>query len=151
MVIIISGYVTFVSSSSILLEKTDHASLLIIVGILFILSIIAEKWSPRIRLLQIVLLCLFHWFSQLNWCLPLYLLLAVNQFYYIGKLNISILVALLFGSLYTIVRLSYTPTQLYTLLVIVSDLLSFVAVTILFFYILHTEREKNASVNKANI
>lgn len=140
---VFTAYVIFVSTSSILLERTNHASLLILGGTLFIISMIVEKRSPITRLLQLVLLVIFHWYSQLNWCLPLYLLLAANEYYYIKSFKKSILVALLFGTLYTLIRISYSPAGLYTFLVTISDFLSFVVCALLIYYIIRGEKARH--------
>jgi diguanylate cyclase (GGDEF)-like protein len=141
-VIIFSAYVIFISTSSILLEKTEYTSILIVGGSLFIVSIIASSRSLIVRLLQITFLVLFHWYSQLNWCLPLYLLLAANEYYYLNNFKKSILVGLLFGTLYSLIRISYSPAELYTFLITISDLLSFTVFALLIYYIIYSEKSR---------
>jgi diguanylate cyclase (GGDEF)-like protein len=142
LVYIFSIYVVFIMISSVLMEKAYNTPLLIIFGALFMISIISEKRYPRSRYMQILLLGLFHWYSQLNWCMPLYILLAVKQFYNISKLSKSVLISLLFGTLYTSIRLSYSPMTLYSALVSISDFISFFVVGMMLYYLINSENEK---------
>jgi diguanylate cyclase (GGDEF)-like protein len=78
---ILYGYACLFTLISIMLQDTSSPLLLIFCLLLFILSLrlnILPAWAPWVRLL---LICCFHGVSQLNWCLPLYLLALVKDTY----------------------------------------------------------------------
>jgi diguanylate cyclase (GGDEF)-like protein len=50
------------------------------------------------------------------------------------------MVALLLGSLYSIIRISYSPSTLYSVLISFSDLFSFFVVALMFFYIINIKQ-----------
>lgn len=136
------AYAVFITSASVLLNKNISMITIIAGGILFVGSIFLELWKPRMRFLQILFLGLFHWQSQLNWSLPLYLILAGKETYRIRDLWTSILTSLFFGTIYSGIRISYSAANIYNYLVTFSDYLSFLAVVIIVRYIIDTEGEK---------
>ncbi|MBP1992713.1 sensor histidine kinase [Paenibacillus eucommiae] len=61
------------------MNSTVHTALLVVCCIMFILSQwlqIHPAWAPWVRLL---LLCCLHGVAQLNWCMPLYLLVMAKD------------------------------------------------------------------------
>lgn len=135
-------YVILVTVSSIWLGQAVHTGLLMMSACLFMLSLVAEFWTPRLRYLQIVTLALFHWSSQLNWCQPIYMLLAFKECYRIHNLKRSFIIAVLFASIYSTIRINYLPDTIYNILVTFFDLMNFMIIMLAIYYIVKMEKEK---------
>lgn len=135
-------YVILISVSTLLLGKTFNKNLLLLSGLLFICSILVDIWRPRLRFLQIIFLSVFHYFSQINWCYPLYLILAGKESLRIQSLRRSLLYSMLFATAYTLIRANYSPINYYNLLVTANDYLGFLALSIIVYRVKNTERER---------
>ncbi|MFY0543768.1 ATP-binding protein [Brevibacillus sp. H7] len=135
-------YVLFISAATVLLEKTEQPILTFGAGFLLILFTNLEQKNERLRMLTLLTLALFHWLSQINWCLPLYIIFAAQEFLRLKTIKKTIVAALLYASLYTLIRLSYTPAGLYHKLVSISDFLGFIAIAFGVSHILKVEMEK---------
>ncbi|MFC4769062.1 ATP-binding protein [Effusibacillus consociatus] len=134
-------FVVFILISSVLMQKTVSVNLLILLGSCLLLSILFENRIPRIRVLQIALLGIFHWVSHLNWCIDLYLLLTAKT-YQTRKVGRTVAVSVFLALLYSSIRLSYSEHTLYTFLVTLFDLLGFVIIVLMVHYFQTAKREK---------
>lgn len=132
----------FIILSSMLLNKTPNLTALLLTGCVFVASVILDKKIPRLQIVQILFLGVFHWFSHLNWSLLLYYLLIFlaieKRHHYAQSLPIALLVILQ----YTLIRLTYVPNTYYNLLVSLFDFIGAVVVILFFHYILSSESEK---------
>lgn len=147
--VVLPLYVGFVIVSSFQLDKFLNGLLLILLGIVFTASIFLEKMYPdrlaRLSAAQVFLLVLFHWVSQVNWCFTLYIiLLSKVLFHHIQGVVKAALLGFGFSLLYTIVRVSYSPLDTYSLLASGSDFLTSLAVVLIIQYIIEMERQRNA-------
>ena len=145
--IVLPVYVLFVIFSSILLERNHHDSLMIILGILFIASIYVERVYPRylfyLSIIQMSSLLLFHFTSQLNWCFTIYIILLTKFLFHIKGAVKGILLGFVLIAFYTVIRISYSPVNSYSVLAVGSDFLTSLAVVLIIQYIIEMERVKN--------
>lgn len=137
-------YIMIVTVSSIWLEKASHLPSILISAFIFTLSLLVELWKPKLRFFQVVALALFHFSSQLNWCQPLYMLLAFKECYRIHSLKRSFIIAFTFVSVYSAIRISYLPDTLYNILVTFFDMANFMVVILTLYYIIKMEKEKRS-------
>ena len=111
--------------SSIFLERTLHPEAMIAIGVLFIISIITDHWfSKRYKIVQLILLVMLHYVSQLNWCVLLYYILTVNIIEGKTRLRDTFPIAMLLMTLYTVIRLTYVPYTTYNVLVSMFDFMT---------------------------
>ncbi|GMK38915.1 hypothetical protein PCCS19_19690 [Paenibacillus sp. CCS19] len=147
--VVLPLYIVFVVVASFAMGKQLNSILLIALGILFTVSIVGEKalsnWPMRMTIVQFVLLLCFHEVSQLNWCFTIYIILLTKALYQHVQGTIkAVLLGFGFIALYTIIRASYTPMNIYSLLASTSDFLTSLAVVLIIQYIVEMERQKNA-------
>ncbi|REE57529.1 signal transduction histidine kinase [Paenibacillus taihuensis] len=140
--ILLPVLLVIISFSSIYLERTYYPYFMVAAGIAVYISINAKQSNNRQIYIQIALLVLFHWLSQLNWCLSIYLILLIRQIARSEDLIRSILHALLIMALYSLIRLSYSVTNGYAVLVTLSDLASTLVIVALVWMIKSREIEK---------
>ncbi|MFC5448617.1 two-component system sensor histidine kinase NtrB [Paenibacillus aestuarii] len=146
--VVLPLYVGFILLSTISLGKDLNHVLLIIAGVTFIGSILIEPKFPRylalFSTLQVTLLVFLHWFSQLNWCYSLYIiLLSKLLFQHTLKVMKATFLGFVVITLYTMIRLSYTPSHLSSFFAIASDFLTSLAVVLIIQYIVEMEQQKN--------
>lgn len=150
--IVLPVYVVFVIFSSITLDKSKNVFIMIILGTLFIVSIYLEKMYVRhlmyLSIIQMGMLLLFHFTSQLNWCFSIYIILLSKFLFQIKGAVKGIILGLVMITFYTIIRISYTPVDSYSLLAIGSDYLTSLAVVLIIQYIIEVERKKNALIDE---
>ncbi len=115
---------------------------MLLAGALFIFSTAGDSQKLRSLFLQLITLGSFHWFSQLNWCHPLYFLVVTNASIYMPGLIRSTLYASLCTIVYSFIRLSYSPPSLYNYLVTGSDFFSLLLIVIVVHYVYNAKREK---------
>lgn len=135
-------FIVFITMASIWMNRTVSIFLLLAMGGLFTGSVFLEQRKPFLRMLQIIFLGFFHWASQLNWTLPLYLILAGKETHRSENLYKNLAASLVLATLYTAIRMTYSESSIYANLVTVSDYLSFVSVVFLINYFTASEREK---------
>lgn len=131
-----------ISFSSIFLERSHYPYFMVAAGIAVYVSINVKQTNNRQIYLQIATLVLFHWLSQLNWCLTIYLILLIRNISRSENLVRAILHALLIMSLYSLVRFSYSVTNGYAVLVTLSDLASSLVVVAIIWMLKSKELEK---------
>ncbi|MFD0620366.1 ATP-binding protein [Paenibacillus sp. GCM10027629] len=132
----------FVILSSIFLHTATNIYLLVITGCLFVFSILLDKKFPGLQPLQIILLGVFHWSSSLNWCQLLYCVLIIITIQRKKKFRDSVLTTLLYAMQYTLINLTYRPINTYQMLVSIFDILTFVIVLLLYYFVHVSEIEK---------
>lgn len=146
--IVLPIYVIFVIISSDILGKSQNNFLLILLGIIFITSIYLERIYPRfliyIAAIQTLSLLSFHFTSQLNWCFSIYIILLSKFLFQIRGVLKGIFLGIVLIAFYTVIRISYTPVNSYSILAIGSDFLTSLAVVLIIQYIIEVERQKNA-------
>ncbi|CAM2824397.1 ATP-binding protein [Paenibacillus sediminis] len=128
--------------SSLLLGREPNLVLLILFGCLFICSVILDQKCPRLKAIQFIFLGLFHYISQLNWCVILYYILAINLVDKKQKYRETIPIAVLLLVQYTAIRLTYVPLTCYNALVSVFDIITSFVVILLFHTMINIEAEK---------
>ncbi len=145
--IVLPIYVIFVIFSSITLNRSQNDFFLILLGILFITSIYLEKTYPRyfkyISTIEIILLLLFHFISQLNWCFSIYIILLSKLLFQIRGVLKGVFLGFVLIAFYSVIRISYTPLDSYNILAVGSDFLTSLAVVLIIQYIIEVERQKN--------
>lgn len=138
--------IIFIAFSSIWLNLSKHPALLVTTGVLFFVSVYIDKKQSRyslyIALLQIFLLGLFHWLSQLNWCHSLYIIILLRIIFRFVRIYNALLLAFSFNALYSIIRLSYSPPSSYTLLVTGMDMITTFLIVLGVHYLINLERDK---------
>lgn len=135
-------YTIFICFSSILLNKTANQTLLIVTAVLFTASMLAGKNRLIDLAVQTILLAAFHWYTKLNWCYPLYMILLIRFSDKMVSRRRSVLIACMLAAVYTSIRLSYVPGTMYDFLVTGSDLLGFVLVSFVLHFLRRMENEK---------
>jgi diguanylate cyclase (GGDEF)-like protein len=148
--VLIATYVVFISISTVLLGKSEQPILTWCAGGLLLVLSIAELKYNRLRVMTLMTLFLFHWLSKLDWCMPLYIIYAVKASYYLKEIHKTIGIALLFATIYTCVCLATVPDILYHKLVIVYDMISFIAVAFGVSHFLKIEKERRELI-KTNV
>ncbi|WP_165822329.1 ATP-binding protein [Paenibacillus montanisoli] len=146
--ILLPVLLAIISFSSIHLERTDHASLMVAAGIAVFVTINASQNNNKHIYIHIAMLVLFHWLSQLNWCLTIYIMLLIRQLTRSEELMRAILQTLLIMTLYSLVRFSYSVTNDYSLLVTLSDIASSLVIVALVWIIKSKELEKKSLEQK---
>lgn len=134
--------VVFIVISSLLLNKTVYLLPMAVSGIMFSLSLIWARKVPLLRYFSVVFLGSFHWFSQLNWCQILYIVLTVLAIERNQRISSSLIFSTFFWLQYTVIRLFYIPITPYSILVSVYDLITFLFVIAFFRYIIISEKER---------
>ncbi|TDF96588.1 ATP-binding protein [Paenibacillus piri] len=130
-------YTIVVCASSILFDQTSSPVLLSVIGILYIAVHYAEKRLVAATVLQMSLLIVFHWLSQMDWCLPLYLAQMGKQFYKIRKINTASAVSLLYTITYALISFTYMPYSLYGMITILFTSFSCLIFAIMFYRYIH--------------
>lgn len=145
--VVLPIYVVFVIFSSTTLNKSQNHFLMILLGIIFIISIFLERIYPRyfiyIAAIEIISLLLFHFTTQLNWCFSIYIILLSKFLFQIRGVLKGIFLGFVLIAFYTLIRISYTPVDAYSVLAVGSDFLTSLAVVLIIQYIIETERAKN--------
>ncbi|MET3290309.1 UNVERIFIED_CONTAM: diguanylate cyclase (GGDEF)-like protein [Brevibacillus sp. OAP136] len=138
----IALYVSFVVFSSIWLERALHPFWVIAAAVCFMFTVLNENRSKHMQSLQILFLVVFHFAAQINWCHPLYLILTAREYHRTQSIHRSVGVAVFYFALYSSIRLSYSPTKAYDLLVTIADLFSSLFVVFLIFLFLQVQKER---------
>ncbi|SEO64725.1 ATP-binding protein [Paenibacillus sp. OV219] len=142
--ILLPVLLVIISISSIYLDRTSHPYLMFAVGVGVYMSLNAKQMNNKQIYIQIAMLVLFHWLSQLNWSLTMYLILLIRQITRSENLLRALLHALLTMTLYSVVRFSYSVTNGYSVLVTLSDLASSLVFVTLVWLIKSKEIEKKS-------
>ncbi|WP_274365652.1 hypothetical protein [Paenibacillus thermotolerans] len=71
--------ICFISFSSVYLNRTEHPAAMLAIGAGLFISILIDKKSNRLFIMQLFFLFMFHWLSQLNWCISIYLIVLIRQ------------------------------------------------------------------------
>ncbi|WP_373232928.1 ATP-binding protein [Cohnella sp.] len=140
--ILIPAICMLIAVSSFVLDKEPDQLLLILTGCLFSASVMFYKKIPYSNLLQVLLLSLFHWSSQLNWCQLLYFILIAIATEKTKKFTNLLSISLGYSVLYTTIRLTYLPINEYNLLVSIYDFISFILIVVFLRYFFTSELEK---------
>ncbi|MET3938133.1 signal transduction histidine kinase [Paenibacillus sp. PvP094] len=128
--------------SSYFLGRTSSLTWMILAGALFVASIYGERRYPVLQKIQWIFLGIFHYFSELNWCNLLYHLLIMTMIQDKQRVAQTLPISFLIVLEYTLIRLSYVPIELYTLLVSLFDILSAVVFIFLYHTLINSEAEK---------
>lgn len=132
--------VIFIGCASVLLELTPAPVPMLVAGLLLIAIIILERWYPYLRFLQFLLAGAFHYFSHLNWCEILYVLLILLAIERNPRFLTSLLYTCLFMLEYTMIRLTYQPVNMYNVLVSVYDIAGVCLIVMIIQYFMRTEQ-----------
>lgn len=136
--------------SSYFLGRTSSLTWMILAGALFVASIYGERRYPVLQKIQWIFLGVFHYFSELNWCNLLYHLLIMTMIQDKQRVAQTLPISFLIVLEYTLIRLSYVPIELYTLLVSLFDILSAVVFIFLYHTLINSEAEKRRLREKIN-
>jgi diguanylate cyclase (GGDEF)-like protein len=130
-------YTFVVCASSILFEQTLSPAMLIVIGCLYVISHFAEKRLPASTFLQVALLIAFHWYSQMEWSLPLYLAQMGKQFYNVRNFKAASAISLLYTAAYAFISFTYMPYSKYGMVTILFSSVSCLVLAILFYRYIH--------------
>ncbi|QHW33042.1 diguanylate cyclase [Paenibacillus rhizovicinus] len=142
--------IVIISFSSIYLDRTDHAFIMVATGIVMFFAFNAKQSSHKSIYLQMAALLLFHWLSQLNWCLMIYVMLLIRQLIRSDNLIRAIISTFFIMILYSVIRFSYSPINDYAILVTFSDSASALIFVALIWKIKSNEQEKEKLEKKNN-
>ncbi|MFD0680384.1 MULTISPECIES: ATP-binding protein [unclassified Paenibacillus] len=135
-------YTTVVCASSILFDQTSSPVLLSIIAVLYVIIHFAEKRIAAATAFQMSLLIAFHLYSQMDWCLPLYLAQMGKQFYKIRNINSASAVSLLYTITYALISFTYMPYSIYGMITILFSSFSCLIFTILFYRYIHVMEDQ---------
>ncbi|WP_325176601.1 two-component system sensor histidine kinase NtrB [Paenibacillus alkalitolerans] len=138
--VLVPLYVIFIITSSFILQKAASEINLLLFGLLFLLGVITERNDAYVRFTQILLLSLFHWYSQLNWCYGLYLALSVKDAARTENSLHTYIYTIVGFSVYSVIRIAYAGISPYNLLVIVTDVLGSLGLIVLVRSFIETDR-----------
>ena len=102
----------YFSISAWILHTTKHPWLVILTGLLLIGTTFAQQRNRRLIWLQALALGLFHYFSQLNWCMALYMFIAFQPLIRIPNQLTAFAVACFFLIEYCFIQLTFVPFTL---------------------------------------
>lgn len=142
--------IVFIMGSSIYLNKTSNEFILIGSGMALLSLVMLDKGHRSFKYGQFFVLIVFHYFSHLNWCFPIYLVLLIKELSRTDRIVKSIHLALIITLTYSLIRLSYSELSSYALLVTVTDLLSSLLAVVIVRYIKVSEKEKKSLQEKNN-
>lgn len=142
-----------ISFSSIYLDRAANPWIIIGLGAGLLYSFLGKaagrhRWSVY---LQSCLLFLFHWTSQLNWCLVIYIIVLTRLLSMNDGLNKSVLQTLFYMAAYSSIRLSYSEINPYSILVTLSDIISSIIIVTLVWHIKSAEKEREELKRKNEI
>jgi diguanylate cyclase (GGDEF)-like protein len=134
--------VVFIALSSIALGRTPEPSALVAAGLILTASILMEKRFSYLRYVQFVLTGVFHYFSHLNWCEMLYVLLVLIGIERNPRLMTSLFYTFLLMTECIIIQLTYQPVQdlLYAILATVFDMFWVILIVTVIQYFMRTEQ-----------
>ncbi|MEF3355996.1 ATP-binding protein [Paenibacillus sp. GYB006] len=132
----------FIIISSCMLDTSHNEPFMFLFAALFLSSVLLDAKFPILKKFQWLMLGLFHYSTQLNWCVILYYILMLSVFDEKKRYRKTLPISILLIIEYTIVRLTYVPIGTYTLFVTIFDLISAVVVVIVFHHVLRGEAEK---------
>ncbi|MBP3965855.1 ATP-binding protein [Paenibacillus lignilyticus] len=138
-----------ISLSSIYLERTAYPIFMIAAGIAVFLSINLMRNSTKQIYIQIACLIVFHWLSELNWCLTLYVIELIRLLTRSETMKHSYYHALLLMGLYSLVRYTYSEINDYSVLVTLSDIASGL-VLVAMIWIIKTKQKEKEDLQKKN-
>ncbi len=140
--ILIPLYTILVLISSILLGKSLNIWLTVASGALFLLTYFLELRFSRIQIIRLGLLALVHWLVNINWILPVYLILLGRDSYPNKSLLKRLALWLLYTATYSLIRLTYNPVTTYNLLLTLYDAISFGLAIYISTYLSSAEKSK---------
>ena len=86
--------------SSIFIGKAYDTGMMVIAAVVFYGSLFLKRMNIYTFSLQLALLAVFHWFTQLNWCHGIYLIMvasySANQSKLVKSLGFGIIVTALY-------------------------------------------------------
>lgn len=134
--------VVFIAASSVVLDQTPAPVPLAVTGLLFIASVLLEKWFSPLKYVQFVLVGVFHYFSHLNWCEMLYIMLVLLGIERNPRLWPSLAYTFLFLIECTAIRLTYhsVDNMLYSILASSFDWICVILIVIVIQYFMRTEQ-----------
>ncbi len=139
---IVPAYTLLLTVSSLSLQLPRSTVLLLCSASLFIICEYFKDKLPFRELWQIFLLALFHWFSQLNWCMPMYCFLAGRYYYCNPQHKLAHIRFYFYVAVYSSVRLSFSEWNLRSLLILVVDFFISAVLAHICGHFFTTERQK---------
>ncbi|CAG7650757.1 Adaptive-response sensory-kinase SasA [Paenibacillus solanacearum] len=137
--------VAFIVCSALILHRTSDLFPLMVTGLLFLGAVYVEnKYTRGFFLFQLLFLGMLHWYSHLDWCYSLYLLVALKPIYRAAGLLKSLAISVLFIAQYTFIRLSHATDNEHAVLVLLSDVLPALMAVLIIRYIKDLESEKRS-------
>lgn len=132
----------FIMISSMILGYHTSILALLVSAILLCLSVIYDRKYEWLRYVQIFFLGVFHYVSQLNWCILLYYILIINLIQKKKRFRDMLPICLLIILQYSLIRLTYMPFTKYQIMVVAFDFLSTLVIVISFYFVSFLESEK---------
>lgn len=129
---ILIAYTSVICAASLWFGKTSSPWLLIICAMAYLAAhLVEKKWKGSV-FLQFVLVMAFHWISQMDLCLPLYIVQISKSMSSIKKLKSTIPISIIFTAGYVAIAFSYMPFTVYRLFVLLFCAFSCLTVGYLF-------------------
>ncbi|WP_127579712.1 sensor histidine kinase [Paenibacillus koleovorans] len=135
-------YCVLVVISSLVLERASYPLITLLIGGLLLVVYFMEFRHAKLHVLRFALLVALHYFTQLNWVLPVFLLLLGRDCYPIKSLPRMLLLWSLYFVSYTSIRLFYSTINDYAILVSVYDALAFGLTIYLSKFLFKSEQSK---------
>ncbi len=132
--------VTLIACSAILLDYAPDPVPLLISGGLLLGCVILEQWFGMLRYFHFALVGVFHYFSHLNWCQILYILLILMTIQRNPRFIPSIFYACLFMLEYSAIRFTYRPPDIYNVLVSFYDIAGVCLIVAVLQYFMRSEQ-----------
>ncbi|WP_028549369.1 ATP-binding protein [Paenibacillus sp. UNC451MF] len=129
---ILIAYTAVICLSSILFDKATSPWLLILLAVAYLVVHIAEKKIIGSAFLQFGLVMAFHWSSQMDICLPLYIVQISKPMYSVKRLQSSVLVSIAYTAAFVCIAFTYVPFSNYRMFVLLFSAVSCLIVGILF-------------------
>ncbi|WP_106765837.1 ATP-binding protein [Paenibacillus faecalis] len=132
----------FIIVSSITLGKHVSLELMLITALLLSASLALDDKYPLLKRFQFIFVGAFHFASSLNWSILLYYIVIINLIQQKEKFNEMLPPGLLLVLQYSIIRLTYMPLDVYTVLLFLFDIISLLVIIMTFHIIIRIESEK---------
>ncbi|MBE1446992.1 ATP-binding protein [Paenibacillus sp. OAS669] len=134
---ILIAYTAVICASSIGFDITDHPWLLIIAAIAYLAAHLAENKLKGSPILQMGLVMLFHWISQMDLILPLYIVQICKSMHSIKNPQFATPVTIIYTAGYVLIACMYMPFTSYRLFILLFCACSCLIVGYLFKRYLH--------------
>ncbi|WP_282941643.1 ATP-binding protein [Paenibacillus sp. RC67] len=129
---ILITYTTIICASSIWFQKTSNPWLLVLCAVAYLAAHLVEKKWIGATFLQFGLVMIFHWVSQMDLCLPLYIVEIIKSMYSMKKQKSTASISIIYTAAYVCIAFTYLPFTSYRLFILLFCAFSCLTVGFLF-------------------